>query len=40
MFQKYYRKAREGRVVKLDESLFSNFVAAMRSDFAGGIPSL
>jgi hypothetical protein len=37
-FLKYYRKAREGRVVKMDERLFSNSVAAMISDFADGFP--
>jgi hypothetical protein len=37
-FQNYYRKAREGRAVKMDEQLFSDSVVAMRLDFAGGIP--
>jgi len=36
-FQKYYRKAREGRVVKMDERLFSDSVAVMRLDFTDGI---
>jgi len=35
----HYRKAREGRAVQMDEGLFSEFVAAVRLDFAGGIPS-
>jgi hypothetical protein len=38
-FQNYYKKAREGRAVQMDEGLFSEFVAAVRLDFAGGIPS-
>jgi hypothetical protein len=37
-FQKYYRKAREGQAVKMDERLFSDYVAAMRSNFVDGIP--
>jgi hypothetical protein len=39
LFQNYYKKAREGRVVQMDEGLFSKSVAAMRLDFAGGITS-
>jgi hypothetical protein len=34
-FQSYYKKARVGRAVQLDESLFQEFVAAMRIDIAG-----
>jgi hypothetical protein len=33
-FQHYYRKAREGRVVHLDEGLYVDSVAAMRVDIA------
>jgi hypothetical protein len=35
LFQSYYRRAREGRVVHLDESLFAETMAAMRTDIVG-----
>jgi hypothetical protein len=38
LFQNNYRKAREGRAVKMDERLFFDSVATMRLDFASGIP--
>jgi hypothetical protein len=37
-FQNYFRKAREGRAMKMDECLFYDYVASMRLDFAGRIP--
>jgi hypothetical protein len=39
-FQSYYRKAREGRAVHLDESLFAEFVVAMMIDIDGETKSL
>lgn len=39
-FQSYYRRAREGRSVQLDESLFVETMAAMRTDIVGEIKSL
>jgi hypothetical protein len=40
LFQSYYRRAREGRVVHLDESLFAEKVVAMRTDIVGETKSL
>jgi hypothetical protein len=37
-FQNYYRKAREGRAVQMDEGLFLESMVAMRLGFTGGIP--
>lgn len=39
-FQSYYRRAREGRAVHLDESPFAESVAAMRIDIVGDTKSL
>jgi hypothetical protein len=39
-FQSYYKRAREGRAVHLDESLFAETVAAMRTDIVGETKSL
>jgi hypothetical protein len=35
-FQNYYRKAREGRAVHLDEGLYADFVASIRVDTVSG----
>jgi hypothetical protein len=37
-FQSYYRKAREGRALQLDASVFADSVAALRLYIACGIP--
>jgi hypothetical protein len=39
-FQSYYRRAREGRSVQLDENLFVETMAAMRTDIVGETKSL
>jgi hypothetical protein len=39
-FQSYYRRAREGRAVHLDESSFAESVAAMRIDIVSDTKSL
>jgi hypothetical protein len=39
-FQSYYRRAREGRAVHLDESLFAETMAAMRTNIVNETKSL